>query len=149
MLSVKQLCEKANISQQTFYRLIRDSKEFSALVEQNRQRKSNGYRYDTPVLEWLLAYYERENAASEPPEKEPDTSIEAERDALRVELEALQARFDAVEAERKELLAQNGQLLLLLSQEKQEKQALLPPPRIPLVERVKALFHQQQKKEQG
>ena len=148
MLSVKQLCEKANISQQTFYRLIRDSKEFSALVEQNRQRKSNGYRYDTPVLKWLLSYYERENA-SEPPAEAPDTSstsaLEAERDALRVELEALLARFDAVEAERKELLAQNGRLLLLLSQEKQEKQALLPPPRVPLVERIKAIF----KKEQG
>lgn len=169
MFSIKILCEKSNISQQTFYRLVRENEEFRALVESNREKKGNGYRYDTPVLEWLSAYYDKGEEA-EPTEKpveastspvEPlkDTAEEnisqGETDALKADLEALQAKYDklksrydklkadyeALEGERKTLLAYQGNLLYLLTQEKNEKQQLLlAPPHKTIGEKIKGLF---------
>lgn len=145
MLSIKDLCQKANISQQTFYRLVRENKEFSDLVEANREKKGNGYRYDTPVLEWLCSYYEVQQdppaddpptESAEQPSDSPDNqeqinTITAERDALKRELEALQARWEQTEKERQFLLAQHAQLINILGQEKQEKQLLLAPVVVP------------------
>ena len=71
--------------------------------------------------------------------QEEETKQELER--LKEKYAELQAELDKVEAERKQLLEQNGNLLLLLSQEKAEKQKLLPPPRKTIGERIRALFH--------
>lgn len=151
MLSIKDLCQHANISQQTFYRLTRENKEFRTLVETKREKKGNGYRYDTAVLDWLYSYYDREDTsipAVEVPEgpSEADLlldevkSLSEQLRALQGEYEALEAKYQSSEKERQMLLLQNNQLLCLLSQEKQEKQALLPQPRKPLMEKIKSLF---------
>ena len=74
-------------------------------------------------------------------------ALSAELEDLKGKYEALQADFNKVEGERVELLRQNGiktdeinHLLLLLSQEKAEKQALLPPPRKTIGERIRSIF---------
>lgn len=76
----------------------------------------------------------------EPPEGQLNP-LQRKIDALEAEIEALRKRLDASEAEKKELLRQNGEVLLLLQMEKQEKQLLLPAPKKTLADRVKNLFH--------
>ena len=76
-------------------------------------------------------------------EKLDQTSIEALKaqiSALEAKIEALEKELASKEGERKELLNQNGALLLLLSQEKQEKALLLPAPKKSIGERIKGLF---------
>lgn len=68
-----------------------------------------------------------------------------DKNALQAKIEALEAKLAEAEAERKELISQNSHLLLLLSQEKQEKQLLLPAPKKSIRERIKGLFHKQDK----
>lgn len=158
MYDVKTLCQLSNISQQTFYRLIRENNEFRTLVESNRQKKGSGYKYDSAVLEWLYSFYDISPDATtgEAPlenalegAESPSNSLEAEQriNSLLEEIEGLKGQIDALtadlekkEAERQMLFQQNAQLILLLGQEKQEKQALLPPPRKPIGERIKAFF---------
>ena len=76
----------------------------------------------------------------EPPEGQTN-ALERKIDALEAEIEALRKQLSESEAEKKELLRQNGEVLLLLQMEKQEKQLLLPAPKKALVERIKSLFH--------
>ena len=76
-------------------------------------------------------------------EKLDQTSIEALKaqiSALEAKIEALEKELASKEGERKELLNQNGALLLLLSQEKQEKALLLPAPKKSIGERIKGFF---------
>ena len=138
-----------NISQQTFYRLIRENNELRTLVEQNKVKRGNGFRYDTPVLEWLLEYYGKEANTSpiEAADAESNTkALQGEIEALKGRLEALQAQLEAKEQERKQLLTQNAQLILLLGQEKQEKQALLTTAhRQTFGERLRGIFHKGEK----
>ena len=151
MYNIKSLCEKSNISQQTFYRLLRENKDFRELVENNKEKKGNGYRYTDTVLSWLLDYKGIELLPEEPAtpaEMPPETILTDERErtllnqinALEAEIDGLKAIIDEKEQERKALLLQNANLLLLLTQEKQEKQALLPAPRQSFSQRIKALF---------
>ncbi len=169
MYNIKTLCEKANISQQTFYRLTRENEEFRELVEKNKQKKGNGFRYSEAVLAWLLDYrgiepeqqpqqdpaaategkpIEASEQPSEPPvwadrEKELLTQIAA----LEREIARLTASLDDKEQERKALFLQNSNLLYLLTQEKNEKQALLPPPpqpKLPLGQRIRSFFGSKQ-----
>ena len=164
MYNIKTLCEKANISQQTFYRLTRENEEFRALVEANKQKKGNGFRYTEAVLEWLCDYRginqeqqeqpqpaastEKPLEATETP-SEPPVWADREKELLRQiaalesEITRLTAALDDKEQERKALFLQNANLLMLLTQEKAEKQALLPPPqppKLPLGQRIKAFF---------
>ncbi len=67
-----------------------------------------------------------------------------DKNALQAKIEALEAKLAEAEAERKELISQNSHLLLLLSQEKQEKQLLLPQPKKSLSTRLKSLFHKKE-----
>lgn len=158
MYDVKTLCQLSNISQQTFYRLIRENNEFRTLIESNRQKKGSGYKYDRAVLEWLYSFYDispdtttEEQPLETPLEASgsPSNGLEAEQrinslleeiESLKSQIDGLTANLEAKEAERQILFQQNAQLLLLLSQEKKEKQALLPPPRKPIGERIKAFF---------
>lgn len=158
MYNIKSLCEKSNISQQTFYRLLRENKDFRELVENNKEKKGNGYRYTDAVLSWLLDYKGIEllpEEPSTPAEMPPETILTDEREsallnqinALEAEIDGLKAIIDEKEQERKSLLLQNANLLLLLTQEKQEKQALLPAPRQSFSQRIKALFSNKNNRE--
>ena len=167
MYDVKTLCQRANISQQTFYRLLKDNKEFRDVAESGRKKRGNSYQYTEGALKWLMSYYaapdtmaeektdakneSAENApkiASEPPEDEGrQKPLLDEISALNQKIDALQKALDDKEQERKALFVQNGQLLFLLSQEKQEKQALLPSPKKPILERIKGILKKDQQPE--
>lgn len=164
MYNIKILCEKANISQQTFYRLLRENDDFRELVEKNKQKKGNGFRYSEAVLAWLCDYrgvtpepeQQQPTAANPvPPVEAAETPAEppvwADREkellnqiaALEREITRLTAALEDKEQERKALFLQNSNLLYLLTQEKTEKQALLPPPKQPkqpISQRIKAFF---------
>lgn len=169
MYNIKTLCEKANISQQTFYRLIRENDDFRELVEKNKQKKGNGFRYSEAVLDWLRDYrgitpeqqptaaatenpVEAAETPSEPPVR-PDREKELLEQiaALEREITRLTAALDDKEQERKALFLQNANLLMLLTQEKAEKQALLPPPqqpKLPLGQRIRSFFGSKQQPQQ-
>lgn len=182
MYKIDILCQKARISQQTFYRLTKTNKDFRELVEKNREKKGSSYRYGEPVLSWLLDYSgiqdksnqeqqpsqqqqqsqgateqatERPETAPPPPEASTREKELLDRiEALERELGGLRAALNDKEQERKALFYQNIQLVKILGQEKDEKQALLPAPgstapatypaaapaKTSFVERVKSLF---------
>lgn len=160
MYDIRMLCQRSNISQQTFYRLMKENEEFRELVETNRQKRGNSYHYPETVLEWLTAYYlvsadttRGGGATPSPPPStastrpfKPAEAVDREKslldriNALEGQIEALEAKLDEKEQERKALFVQNNQLLYLLAQEKQEKQALLPAPKKSFFERIKNVF---------
>lgn len=165
MYSIKFLCQSAKISQQTFYRLIRDNSEFRELVESNREKKGNSYRYGKPVLDWLIAHYEAETPAEalkcpveprENPTKENTATTEkadlealqAEYDNLKSQYEKLKSDYDKLDAEKQTLLSYQGNLLFLLTQEKAEKQKLLVASSHQTIgEKLKSLFKRKQSPE--
>lgn len=158
MYDIATLCERSHISPQTFYRLRNEHSDLEELVNNHREKRGKVYVYGEPVLDWLLNFYRipqgeasapaDEQNASEPPESpsEPPVLSAEVKDLhekikdLEAEIEALKASLDEKERERREMFLQNGQLLLLLSQEKQEKQLLLPSPRRPLLDRIRSVF---------
>jgi len=84
-----------------------------------------------------------------PPDKEAilQSRIDAlqdELDALHAEIATLREQLEAKEAERRELLRQNGALILTLQQEKQEKQLFLPAPKKSFADKVKSIFKSKQ-----
>ena len=83
--------------------------------------------------------------APETPPEAPQAAAREEAaakeiDALKAEIDALKGQLEKAEGERAELIKQNGNLLLLLNQEKAEKQLLLPPSKKSIGERIKAIF---------
>lgn len=71
---------------------------------------------------------------------EGETPTQEKINALQATIDALQAKLDAAEAERRDLISQNGNLLLLLNQEKAEKQLLLPSPKKSMGGWIRRLF---------
>lgn len=149
MFDTKTLCEKAYISQATFYRLIRENKSLRVLVENSATKKGNRKYYSDTVLKWLLEHNNSplEAPASEqtqqqiPPQQPSREELLLEQIAtLKAEIERLTNTLANKEAESNALIYQVTTLTALLSQEKQEKLALLPPPRTTLKQRIKALF---------
>lgn len=157
MHDISFLCRVANITQQTFYRLVRTDSDFRTIVENGRTKLGNSYKYDDTVLEWLTNRYSiditsangSETAQNASADTESINALMAENEALRAEIEALRATLAEKEsshaAERKELESQTAQVLLLLQQEKQEKLALLPAPDKSgtFLDRLKNLFKKQ------
>lgn len=161
--TIKELQKEIDRTAATIYNFIRSSEETKAFFNQHRRENSKGgYIYDEEVLKLLKNKYlvandqhkqdleteSGENPQTQPPAPQEKGDNSQEMAELAAELEellekyaALKADFDKIEAEKDELLRQNGNLLLLLSQEKAEKQALLPPPRKSIGERLKSIFH--------
>ena len=87
-----------------------------------------------------------ENSVSESsPADDRIKALESNIDAKDAEIKRLNDLLAAKEEERKELLNQNGALILTIQQLQQEKMLLLPAPKKPLGERVKSLFHKENK----
>lgn len=157
--TMHEITAKVNRSEQAIYRLMKSNNELKAIISEHSY-KVGGRRtlYGSTVLDWLKEYYNVVQASSEAPDAPPDVEQaevdpednaqhEAEIAALRAEIAALQRDVESLrsdlalkEQERQALFVSNGQLLLLLSQEKQEKQALLPKPRQPFTNKLIALF---------
>ena len=160
---IEDLSRLANVSKKTVYEYKKKNK--ALFTENSTKVKAEGKTkpktmYSQAVLDLLLAQYGQGNDGTivgasaggnatelpSEPQKRDETPPEAAEDkstitALQTKIEALEAQIEALEAERRELLKQNGNILLLLSQEKAEKALLLPAPKKSFGERIKALFH--------
>lgn len=164
--TIDQISSICKVSKQSLYKFINKNKTF---ISENSTRIHRIVYYNQSAMDFFLAYYQPEATAQSgenPPPQVNSTSAEGQTekpsaeatqaeeqyenqqnplqrkiDALEAEIEALRKRLDASEAEKKELLRQNGEVLLLLQMEKQEKQLLLPAPKKTLADRVKNLFH--------
>ena len=75
MYDIKTLCQRSNISQQTFYRLMKGNEEFRELVETSRQKRGSSYHYPEAVLQWLMAYHSLPTEEKTTPKEE--TLVEA------------------------------------------------------------------------
>lgn len=155
-----------NVSQQSLYNLIKKNKSF---FQDNSTRKQRKIYYSQAAMDFFVSYYQpvinlneteehiknlnetegqdnKENPSINPNETEgreesQTSALKAQIDALHAQIDLLQKQLDAKEAERVELLRQNGILCLTLQQEKAEKMLLLPSPKKTLGEKVKSLFH--------
>lgn len=165
--NIDQISSICKVSKQSIYSLIKKNKDF---INDNSTRNHRVIYYNQAAMDFFTSYYcpektqqsNRDNinqttAETRAPEGEQKNPVEAPQtdkppedqlnalqskiDALEAELEALRKKLDATEAEKKELIRQNGEVLLLLQMEKQEKQLYLPAPRKSLTDRVKSLFH--------
>ena len=160
--SINDLASKSNVSLQSCYGLIKKNREF---VDNNSVRKHRKIYYNQAVMDFFIDYYQpveevppkAENLTVEevPPKAEKSPSLTSSTDeppedqliALQRKIDALQAEIDALkkdlastEEERKELIRQNGALILTLQQEKQEKQLFLPSPKRTFSEKLKSIF---------
>ncbi len=161
--SINDLSSKCQVSKQSIYNLISKNKDF---INENSTRQGRKIKYNQAVLDKFLAYYDKlaeEAAATEEAPQQPEIApiaapddsqgentpgtkeaitapLEAEITTLRKEVEGLKQQLAAKEAERLELLKQNGALILTLQQEKQEKLLLLPGPKKTIGERFRGLF---------
>lgn len=151
------------VSLQSLYTLIKKNQAF---INENSTRKQRKIYYNQAVMDFFVSYYSPDTEKKIPDEvidtdtrgglaeKSPlessykEEEQQARIDALQMEIKALHAEIDTLrkqlddkEEERKELLRQNGALILTISQLQTEKQLLLPAPKRSIGERVKGLFH--------
>lgn len=164
---IQDLSNKCGISKASIYAFIKKNKDFFEDNSIREKEKSTStkpkVKYNQVALDFLLSHYGKkesadsifsprlevasnlsENATKNDSAQEPDQipieALQTQINALEAKIEALEKELAAKEEERKELLNQNGALLLLLSQEKQEKALFLPAPKQSIGERIKRFF---------
>lgn len=157
--TITQISTSCNVSKQSLYKFINKNKTF---MDENSTRIHRVVYYNQTAMDFFLAYYLPETGGKNPtraerplpegeqkaPEEAPQDDkaesqledLERKIDALEAEIDALRKQLDDKETERKELLRQNGALILTISQLQQEKQLLLPSPRKTFSEKIKSLF---------
>lgn len=164
--TVKEMCDICHITSRTFYRAVKQNADFRKMVEETKAETPKGSTYGESVLEWLKKKYlpdadeqETPTMPVEPPSSpaEPSDLVECinspseTRGALEREIDGFTAKVEKLELEnaflreqvaalkedKKVLNEQFSNTLLLFTQEKQEKQLLLPAPKKPLMERMK------------
>lgn len=168
MYSMKDLSSIIKITPQSIHSLIKHNQELSSIIKQHTERKGRNVFYDEVVLDWLRAYYGVEAATEEPqaaasgdtenptandvaagvvePEEEaiPEQTAPDDRDAIIARQEEqitfLKAQVIELTNDKAYLREENARLLLILQEEKEEKRLLLPAPRKPIGERIRALF---------
>lgn len=149
--TINEIASKTKVSLQSLYTLIKKNKEF---INDHSRRKQRKVFYDQEAFDFFMEYYGQESHDETPsegtetaPEDEKKESESQEQiSALKAEIEALKAKLEDTEKERKELLQQNGALILTIQQQQQEKMLLLPAPRKTIWDRV---FGKRQNKEAG
>ena len=163
--TINQISDRVSISKPSLYALIKKNQAF---INDNSVRRQRKIYYNQAVMDFFISYYLPEQASKEeqipsspidtdiaeeqaenPPseasytDKPQDREVErlkAEIDALNARIDALNKQLDEKETERKELIRQNGALILTLQQEKQEKMLFLPAPKKTFSDKVKSLF---------
>lgn len=164
--TVKEMCDICRITSRTFYRAVKQNADFRKIVEETKEETPKGSTYGEPVLDWLKKKYLRKSdeqethtmpieppsSPAEPPDGvECDNPVPETRSALEREMEGFTAKVEKLELEnaflreqvaalkedKKVLNEQFSNTLLLFTQEKQEKQLLLPAPKRSFGEKVK------------
>lgn len=131
--SIAQISVKVNRSKQAIYKLISNNQELGKILPENTIIVGKGKQYSQAVLTWITDYYESvsiSEAGSQDAEQEGADPLEMallrqELAHIKEKLEMTEKQLEEVKAEKKEVYQQNGALLLMLAQEKQEKQQLL------------------------
>jgi len=142
------------------YNYFNENEESKSFYYSHREMGANGgYIYDDEALERLkikvgvlngVAGGEIKKEDEENPNITRPLPLKAneELESVKAELEDVKTKYaDAqqtivkLETELKEMRENNGNLLWLLTQEKLEKQKLLPQPRKTIGERIRGLFH--------
>lgn len=164
--TIDQIATRCGVSITSINNLKKKNQE---LINANSTRRQRKIYYNEVVMDFFLSYYQPEKAseslkngptaegsdteapkAENSPLEDPSTdrAHESQTDALNAEIDALKAQIDNLkkelevkELERRELFRQNGALLLMLQQEKKEKQLFLPTPKKSFSEKVKSLFN--------
>lgn len=152
MHTIQSICVEAGITPPTFYRLRKENPDFDQIARNGSEKHGKKILYSDAVVDWLKHRHITEaseaadasetNAAEgrQQPEQQPDVDAVAEVETLRQQLADLRETLEAVQrdrdawrdqlqnanAEKGELLKTQAHLLLLLSQEKAEKERLLP-----------------------
>lgn len=155
--TIKELGEIIERKPAMIYNYFNEDEETKAFYYSHRKKGKRGvFKYDEEVLERLkikvgvsngvgegISQNEDENSLqhSPAPSVREDGAIRAELEDIKGRYAELEAKLKEVEAERKQLLEQNGHLLLLLSQERALTQKYLPQPRKTIGERIRDLFH--------
>lgn len=156
--TIEDLSSKCKVSKQSIYALIKKNQE---LVKKNSTRKGKKVKYNQEVLNFFLDYYGI-NEAEDPSPEDPEKALEAENapqeaedpspispqdktaedkiKALESEIEALKQELASAREQNTELIRQNGQVLLLLQEEKQEKMKLLPAPKQGIIKKIGNFF---------
>lgn len=140
--TINDIQEKVMVSQQALYSLIKKHKTF---IDKNSMRKQRRVYYNQDAMNFFISYYLPEEPLEEgknveraerPPvrateaeksplekgdEDRPHESQKAVIDALQSEIESLKTQLETKETERRELLTQNGALILTIQQLQQEK----------------------------
>ena len=136
--TIDELAEMVGLTIQTLYKRRREDEELSRLMDEDSRKRGRRILYGEAVAEWLTDYYRplppttNLTVEAEPSEAEtPASTFKWQEEVARLTAEnaKLTERID-------ELHKQNGLLLLLLQEEKQEKQALLPAPKVGLWQRL-------------
>ena len=155
---INKLTEISGISKQSAYAFIKKNNEF---VSQNSIRQHRQVLYNQAVYDLFVAYYKGETAGNESvdesseatqaePVDEDRVGKSKELVELKLELERLKAENatlhetvqrlteekNKIDAERTELMRQNGIALLALQQAQQETMRLLPAPKKSLFDRL-------------
>ena len=146
--TVNDIANECKVSKQSIYTLI---KKNSTFINDNSMRKQRKIYYSQAAMDFFTSYYNSEQPPETPQKAEENTErdpsadflvekLKAENDALHTEILHLREQLEAKEAERMELLRQNGALILTLQQSQAEKMLLLPPPKKSLADKVKSIF---------
>ena len=163
--TAKDLQKVSNTSLQSINKLFKSNSELKELSKEHRTVENRNVFYDEVIYEWFCRRYNKKTSplvensvvganfinedgnilqytapSSQPQEEEANIKLKEELEKVKAECAELQARCEKLEAENKDLREQNGNILWLLTQEKLEKQKLLPQPRKSIVGRIKELF---------
>ena len=164
--SIKDLTSISNTTERAVRNLFKSNKELKELVTEHTITEKRNVFYDSVVYEWFCIRYKKSNnekiepltenkvgkgisneekqnrlEPSSPVNVRQENEAKKELKELQIKYDELKTQFEKIENERQELLKQNGNLLLLLSQERALTQKYLPAPRKTIGERLKALFH--------
>ena len=145
--TIEDIASYCKVTKQSIYNLIRANKEF---IDQNSRKYQRRIVYNKAALQYFTQYYQVDGPTLDSTDdtiKHEESTTAPNIDGLQAQIKLLQAEIDTLrhqledkEIERKELLKQNGALILTLQQEKQEKQLYLPAPKKTITERIKGLF---------
>ena len=164
--TINDIKDAVKVSLQSLYTLIKKNQAF---INENSIRKQRKIYYNQAAMDFFTSYYQPEathqSGENQPPQVKPNpaegqaekshvegaqaegqhesqqNALQRKIDALEAEIGTLRKQLNDKEDERKELLRQNGALILTISQLQQEKLLLLPAPKRSIGERVKGLFH--------